>query len=69
LKNKIQQFFLKKNRIAKLDVTTKEILECCKDLRVLGRKEFRNLMKWRTMVRKILKKVIFFILFYFLIGS
>jgi AdoMet-dependent rRNA methyltransferase SPB1 len=36
----------------KLPETTKEIRDCCADLRVLGRKEFRNLLRWRLKVRE-----------------
>lgn len=36
----------------KIPETTEEIRDCCKDLRVLGRKEFRNLLKWRLKVRE-----------------
>ena len=36
----------------KLPETTKEIRDCCNDLRVLGRKEFRNLLRWRLKVRE-----------------
>lgn len=36
----------------KLPETTKEIRDCCADLRVLGRKEFKNLLKWRLKVRE-----------------
>ncbi|KAI6245651.1 AdoMet-dependent rRNA methyltransferase spb1 [Erysiphe necator] len=36
----------------RLPETTKEIRDCCMDLRVLGRKEFRNLLKWRLKVRE-----------------
>ncbi|RFU34940.1 hypothetical protein B7463_g1425, partial [Scytalidium lignicola] len=35
----------------KLPETTEEIRNCCSDLRVLGRKEFRNLLRWRLKVR------------------
>ena len=34
--------------------TTPEILECCKDLRVLGKREFRNILRWRDSMRKAL---------------
>ena len=37
----------------KLPETTEEIRKCCADLRVLGRKEFRNLLKWRLKVREL----------------
>ncbi|CAG8961794.1 hypothetical protein HYFRA_00006337 [Hymenoscyphus fraxineus] len=37
----------------KLPETTQEIRNCCADLRVLGRKEFRSLLKWRLKVREI----------------
>src|SRR5947207_12565620 len=29
------------------EATTKEILSCTEDLKVLGKKDFRNLLKWR----------------------
>lgn len=38
--------------LEQLPETTKEIRDCCNDLRVLGRKEFRNLLKWRLKVRE-----------------
>lgn len=37
----------------KLPDTTAEIRECCADLKVLGRKEFKLLLKWRLRVREI----------------
>lgn len=39
--------------LEKLPETTQEIRDCCADLRVLGRKEFRNLLKWRLKVREL----------------
>jgi AdoMet-dependent rRNA methyltransferase SPB1 len=39
--------------LEKLPETTQEIRDCCKDLRVLGRKEFRSLLRWRLKVRVI----------------
>jgi AdoMet-dependent rRNA methyltransferase SPB1 len=36
----------------KLLETTNEIRDCCMDLRVLGRKEFKNLLRWRLKVRE-----------------
>lgn len=37
----------------KLPETTDEIRNCCTDLRVLGRKDFKLLLKWRLKVREI----------------
>ncbi|TQS34621.1 hypothetical protein Golomagni_04988 [Golovinomyces magnicellulatus] len=39
--------------IDKLPATTEEIRNCCLDLRVLGKKEFRNLLRWRLKVREL----------------
>ncbi|KAE8556035.1 hypothetical protein EYB25_000734 [Talaromyces marneffei] len=38
--------------LERLEETTDEIRKCCQDLRVLGKKEFRNLLKWRLKVRE-----------------
>ncbi|KTW29669.1 ribosomal RNA large subunit methyltransferase J [Pneumocystis carinii B80] len=38
--------------IKDFDITTEEIIQCCKDLKVLGRKDFRGLLKWRILVRE-----------------
>ncbi|KAK7910865.1 hypothetical protein PG985_013346 [Apiospora marii] len=37
----------------KMPETTEEIRICCSDLRVLGRKEFKLLLRWRLKVREI----------------
>ena len=37
----------------KLPETTDEIRQCCQDLKVLGRKEFRMLLRWRLKAREI----------------
>ncbi|KAK1754812.1 AdoMet-dependent rRNA methyltransferase spb1 [Echria macrotheca] len=37
----------------RLPETTEEIRNCCADLKVLGRKEFKLLLKWRLKVREI----------------
>ncbi|KUI64299.1 AdoMet-dependent rRNA methyltransferase SPB1 [Cytospora mali] len=37
--------------LGKLPETTDEIKRCCEDLKVLGKKEFKMLLKWRLKVR------------------
>ncbi len=39
--------------LERLPETTDEIRLCCKDLKVLGRKEFRMLLRWRLIAREI----------------
>jgi AdoMet-dependent rRNA methyltransferase SPB1 len=39
--------------IGKLPETTQEIKDCCADLKVLGRADFKRLLKWRLRVREI----------------
>src|SRR5204862_5139260 len=34
------------------ELTTKEIVACSEDLKVLGKKDFRNLLKWRLSMRE-----------------
>ena len=36
-----------------LPETTQEIRDCCSDLKVLGRKDFRSLLRWRLRAREI----------------
>ncbi|KAA8652552.1 hypothetical protein EYZ11_002570 [Aspergillus tanneri] len=38
--------------IDRLEETTDEIRKCCEDLKVLGKKEFRNLLRWRLKIRE-----------------
>ncbi|KAH7092238.1 Spb1 C-terminal domain-containing protein [Paraphoma chrysanthemicola] len=39
--------------IDKLPETTKEVRDCCADLKVLGRADFKRLLRWRLKVRDI----------------
>lgn len=41
--------------VAKLPQSTPELLLCLKDLKVLGRKEFRSILKWRLSARDLLQ--------------
>eukprot|EP00055_Hartaetosiga_balthica_P017832 m.123732 g.123732 ORF g.123732 m.123732 type:complete len:952 (+) comp9415_c1_seq4:48-2903(+) len=43
--------------LLKLPETTEEIKALCNDLRVLNKKDFKNLVKWRAKVRKFLEVV------------
>lgn len=36
----------------RLEDTTEEIRTCCEDLKILGKKEFRNLLRWRIKCRE-----------------
>ncbi|ODV98023.1 hypothetical protein PACTADRAFT_47843 [Pachysolen tannophilus NRRL Y-2460] len=40
--------------LKKMKQTTDEFYECCKDLKVLGKKDFRMLIKWRKHARELL---------------
>lgn len=37
--------------LAEHPITTEEIKQCCEDLKVLGKKDFKDLLKWREAIR------------------
>ena len=41
--------------LKKLRKTTPELMECFKDLKVLGKKDFRNMLRWRKLARELLQ--------------
>eukprot|EP00466_Bigelowiella_natans_P016138 jgi/Bigna1/74851/fgenesh1_pg.31_\ len=52
---KYNAFTFKGDESAKLkehDETSEEVIACCSDLKVLGKKDFSNLLKWRMKLRK-----------------
>jgi AdoMet-dependent rRNA methyltransferase SPB1 len=41
--------------LLKHPLTTQEIKECCKDIKVLGKREIKNILAWRDKMRKFLE--------------
>ena len=44
-------------RLADHKETTTEMKECLKDIKVLGKREIRNIIKWRTKMNKYLESL------------
>ncbi len=54
--NNCHEIIIDEARIKKHPKTSQEIIECCKDVRVLGIKELRLLKKWREILRSDFEK-------------
>ena len=47
-------------RWLQLDITSLEVQASCDDLKVLGKGDFKNLLKWRTALREEVSSVLLF---------
>lgn len=50
-------------RWLQLDITTPEVQASCEDLKVLGKGDFKNLLRWRTALRQEVSGTVLFHLF------
>ncbi|XP_044103580.1 pre-rRNA 2'-O-ribose RNA methyltransferase FTSJ3 [Neovison vison] len=54
--SKASEISLDDEELAQHPATTEDIQACCQDIKVLGRKELRSLLNWRTKLRRYMAK-------------
>ncbi|KAJ1168332.1 hypothetical protein NDU88_000258 [Pleurodeles waltl] len=54
--SKASEITLDNPELDRHSATTADVRECCKDIRVLGRKELRSLLSWRSKLRRYLAR-------------
>lgn len=54
--SKASEISLDDEELAQHPATTEDIRACCQDIKVLGRKELRSLLNWRTKLRRYMAK-------------
>ncbi|XP_002924561.2 pre-rRNA 2'-O-ribose RNA methyltransferase FTSJ3 [Ailuropoda melanoleuca] len=54
--SKASEISLDDEELAQHPATTEDVRACCQDIKVLGRKELRSLLNWRTKLRRFVAK-------------
>nr|XP_056720617.1 pre-rRNA 2'-O-ribose RNA methyltransferase FTSJ3 [Euleptes europaea] len=54
--SKASEIVIDNEELQRHSATTEEVCHCCRDIRVLGRKELRALLNWRAKLRRFLAK-------------
>ena len=55
--NRASELIMDDEQVTNHPLTTEEIKECCKDIKVLGRKDLKALLAWRKAMKKELDKL------------